>query len=118
MVPPRASRQDVRRFLERVRALLQSRENFFVIPRRSTLEELACLGMKESDLLEEIKGLSEQDYSSGPESDRDPDYPGEIWVFGKEIDEIEYYIKLKIEAGQVIVISFHEANYCMRHPYR
>jgi hypothetical protein len=60
------------------------------------------------------------DYSSGPDPDRD--IPGDIWVFGKEINGHEVYIKLRIfydgseKKGKCI--SFHEADHPIKYPFR
>jgi hypothetical protein len=56
--------------------------------------------------------------SKGPEPDKDK--PGDIWIFGKEIEGKEVYIKLKIAiVGEVRIakcISFHIANFPLSFP--
>ena len=59
-------------------------------------------------------------YCKGPEADRDR--PGELWFFGKVIQDKGIYIKLKIADADGIkiakCISFHIAEYPMSFPYK
>jgi hypothetical protein len=61
-----------------------------------------------------------EEYSKGPEPDRD--FPGELWVFGKEILGHEVYIKMKIdrqdEMEELTCISFHIAKYKLNYPFK
>lgn len=118
MAAARATREQVEEFLRQVRATV-SEGNFFVIPRRTNLEALKDLGYRQRDLMEDIKNLTSENYSSGPEPDDSPYFSGEtVWIFGLMIDEIEYYLKLKLDHQQVVVMSFHEARYYIPYPYK
>jgi len=60
------------------------------------------------------------DYHAGPLPDRDK--PGEVWIFGKRIEENEVYIKLKIAHADrekiAKCISFHTAKKPLFYPFR
>lgn len=87
-------------------------------------QELMQLGLTRADLIEELLALTADDYSSGPEADRDR--PGEVWIFGLQIKSIEFYLKLKIakwipkdtgcEASCAKIISFHKAKFPLNYP--
>ena len=55
------------------------------------------------------------DYYKGPKQDYDPNRPGDIWEFKKNIDGIQFYVKVKIiqENGKDILkcIGFHEDDF-------
>jgi len=55
------------------------------------------------------------DYYKGPKTDHDPDRPGDIWEFKKNIAGIGFYIKLKIDCCNIDkilkCIGFHEDEY-------
>ena len=75
-------------------------------------ELLVDFGLTKKQREEIILGLSVLDYSSGPT--RDEYKPGQYWVFGKYVEGIEIYIKLKI-AGPPgdeypICFSFHKSE--------
>ena len=77
------------------------------------------LGLTIVQRKEIILSLSVEDYSSGPVKDKN--YPGDYWVFGKQVGSVEIYIKLKIagEAGEehAICYSFHEAERPLQYPF-
>jgi hypothetical protein len=78
------------------------------------------MGLNKQTQKDEIFSLTVEDYVSGPNPDKD--LPGQIWVFGKMIEGIEVYIKLKIDLtdkGKIAkCISFHSAEYELRYPYK
>jgi hypothetical protein len=59
------------------------------------MDTLALLGITIADAEATILSLIATDYVSGPEADHDS-CVGEIWVFGKRIDRVDVYIKLKL----------------------
>lgn len=68
-----------------------------------------------------ILSLAIENYSSGPRTDQYK--PGVYWVFGKELDSIEIYIKLKIVTDNngnetAVCMSFHPSEYSMKYPFR
>mgnify|MGYP000149152536 FL=1 len=76
--------------------------------------------MTKANLEEILLGLSVTDYCQGPEPDRDR--PGNLWIFGRDIEGHEVYIKLKVaQAGDRQVakcISFHIARHPLEYPHR
>ena len=115
-------RAQVERFLRRVRNVARDRRHFDLIPRASTNKLLIALGLNTESVRQEILGIEVEDYSSGPEADRDR--PGEVWVFGRQVESLEVYIKLKLVKDPVTdqeylkCLSFHEAEYRLRYPLR
>jgi len=105
-------------FLVKAKELLQQKR-YALITREKNIMALARLGWNESCLTDFLMELSTDNYSSGPEEDRDCP-PEEVWVFGHEIDGTEYYIKLKIrlETEELLCISFHEAEKPLKYPFR
>lgn len=91
-----------------------------IVSRKENINALADLGLTKKNCKYEIMSLSVSDYCEGPKPDKDK--PGDIWVFGKEIDGKEVYIKLKIaRVGKEKIakcISFHIANYPLFFPYQ
>lgn len=79
------------------------------------MQALAQHGLTITDAKNEILGLVVGDYYKGPKPDHDPNRPGGIWEFKKNIDDIQFYIKVKIvqENGENILkcIGFHEDDF-------
>lgn len=88
--------------------------------RNKNRETLLELGLTNTLMFEEIRSLEVKHYSKGPEHDRNEKIKGEVWIFGKEIAGKEIYIKLKIDkaGSQLLVISFHTADYKIYYPYK
>ncbi len=101
-------------FLAKAKGLMVAGEYDFV-PRRRNLQALAAIGFTVADAKEEIMGLKEEDYYKGSKQDFDPQRPGEIWEFKKNIDGKPFYVKLKIQLrnGKEVLkcLSFHEDDY-------
>lgn len=112
--------EDVRNFLLEFKQVATSGSGVHIVPRAETRPTLALLGMTKGSLEELLLGLSVADYCRGPEADRDR--LGSIWVFGREIEGHEVYIKLKVVQveGRRIAkcISFHLAKYPLKYPHR
>ena len=90
---------------------------FTVVPRKKNLDTLAKTGITVGHLKKIISDLTPENYISGP----DPDLaiPDEkLWVFGVELESIEYYLKLKLifqkDKWNLICISFHPAKRPLR----
>ena len=105
---------DIAAFLARVKKLL-SKGNYDFVPRRKNMQALAKHGLTIKDAKNEILGLVVGDYYKGPKQDFDSDRPGDIWEFKKNIDGIQFYVKVKIvqENGEDILkcIGFHEDDF-------
>jgi hypothetical protein len=61
---------------------------------------------------DEILRLSPGHYLDGPCEDTDrPNGKKDIWIFKKEVNGVQVYIKLKIDTRGCVCLSFHEAWY-------
>ncbi len=94
---------------------------WFVVEREKNIETRDLLGLSPMQIKDEIMSLGVSNYFSGPEPD-DSGSEGEVWVFGKDIEERPIYIKLKVfttsrgaKGGKCI--SFHVAAEEMIFPY-
>lgn len=91
-----------------------------LVPRKENKECILQLGFKYPDIQETLLGLSVEDYCEGPCQDRDQ--PGELWIFGKVVENNEVYIKLKLASFGplriVRVISFHLAEQTLEYPFK
>ena len=104
-------------FLREIKELIHQ-EGLFIQDRVKNKESLIELGLTSKQRNEEVLSLSVENYCSGPHDDIYA--PGIYWVFGKQINNIEVYIKLKI-AGQpgeerATCFSFHKAEGSLTYP--
>ena len=112
--------QDVWDFLLAFKRVATGGSGIDIVPRAETRPTLARLGLTKANLEEVLLELSVTDYCQGPKPDRDR--PGNVWVFGREIEGHEVYIKLKVaQVGEKQIakcISFHIAKYPLKYPHR
>ena len=105
----KASKQEAARFLAEAKRCVNARR--VLGPFDDDWETLGVLGITPSDVQGIMLGLKVDDYCIGPEPDRDPRRPGDVWVFLHHMPDsiLELYIKLKVSPdGQyLIIISFH-----------
>jgi hypothetical protein len=88
---------------------------FVLINREKNMAALAEMGLTFKNCRDIILDLSVENYHDGPLEDNDR--PGEIWVFGKETDRCELYIKLKLVNSTLVkCISFHRAEHPLDYP--
>lgn len=86
---------------------------------------IQSLGYDYDSVKDEILGLATINYAHGPEIDRDG-YAGELWIFGKVIQNQEVYIKLKVKdlnsdgnkQLNTLCISFHFSKYPLKYPFK
>ncbi len=111
-------REQIHRFLIKFKKAVTQDSGVMLVPRHDTRATLSHLGITKRNLEEILLTLPVDNYSRGPEADRDK--VGDIWVFGKQICGYEIYIKLKVAevSGTKIAkcISFHIAKYPMEYP--
>lgn len=109
-----ANTLDIANFLAMAKKLISAGKYDFV-PRRKNMQSLAQHGLTITDARDEMSGLVVGDYYKGPKQDLDPNRPGDIWEFKKDIDGIKFYVKMKIlqENGKAVLrcLSFHEDDY-------
>jgi hypothetical protein len=116
-------REKVRDFLQSVKETIANpiaEQGWVLVPRLENKECILQLGFRYQDIVETLLGLSVEDYCEGPCRDRDQ--PGELWVFGKVIENKAVYIKMKLASFGplriVRVISFHFAKDTLEHPFK
>lgn len=118
-------RQKVAEFLNEFQALIRNQKPHFP-PRTKNNATLIALGLTQTDQWNILRALTVEDYVAGPEPDEKR--KGFVWVFGKTDESVELYIKLKISiwipAGtneiqrEPICISFHQAEWPLKYPFR
>ena len=104
-----ASSSEIQKILADMRNGLSSNK-FILIPRRKNMRSLALLGLTPYDAMDEIYNLTETDYISGPDIDRDNPSSDFFWKFKKQICGQIFYIKFKVlyqADGTVNLVSFH-----------
>ena len=114
---PAASREEITAFLLQAKKAVFARK-FSFEDREKNLRALTAHGLTIDDVSTAIVSLTPRNYSSGPEPDHNPRYPGKVWTFGHNIGGVVFYIKLKLTLeGGVLCLSFHEPEYQMEFPY-
>jgi hypothetical protein len=111
---------EVIQFLREFKTLM--REGRYIIRKHNkNIQTLIDLGITSRMRDDTLLALKVCDYSSGPNND---EYgKADYWVFGKEIDNVEVYIKLQIVVfsngnEQAVCISFHTAEYALKYPFK
>ncbi|NMB92662.1 MAG: hypothetical protein GYA26_00445 [Flexilinea flocculi] len=94
---------------------------YFVKEHHKNVQTLKNLGITARIRDEIILSVAMEDYSSGPNPDEY--HPGYYWIFGKNIDSNEIYIKLKIVTynngnDRAVCYSFHLTEYPLNYPLR
>ena len=67
-----------------------------------------------------IEKLKVKNYCKGPLKDKNKNYNHKWLIFGKKIESILFYIKIRInikDKKQVVCFSFHPAKFTMDFPY-
>ena len=87
--------------------------------RPENIATLARLGMTIPDAKQRILALTPAAYSSGPEP-RSENSSQEAWVFGITVQNSLVYVKVsvRLEPARCLCVSFHDAEYPLRLPYR
>jgi hypothetical protein len=116
-------RENVKKFLIAVKETIANpvaERGWVLVPRLENKECLLELGFKYQHVQETLLGLSVEDYCDGPCLDRDQ--PGELWIFGKTIENRPVYIKVKLASlgtlSMVRVLSFHFAENALLYPFK
>ncbi|MGX7364838.1 hypothetical protein [Enterococcus casseliflavus] len=110
-----AKKQEIKSFLTQLETEVRA-GNFRVVKRRNeNIDYLRRFGWTPSVFFSYLcENLSYEDWLNGPCPDH-ANIPGEIWEFGKVINDVEFYIKIKNYNG-IKCLSFHEARKaCVYH---
>ncbi len=113
------SKEEVALFLKQFHQKLKIYHIVFRDDRGKNLSTLAQLDIPPSARIKVIKEISVEDYSEGPIADT-LNKVNEIWVFGKNVQKHEIYIKISLGYPNcsTICISFHIAEHPMQYPYK
>lgn len=114
-----ATHNEVELFLNQFKVKLEVFGVFFLDGREKNYQALLDLNISRFERLEIVKSIQVEDYSEGPIQDLLNNY-GEMWVFGKDVDGQEVYIKITMGKPNLkaICISFHKAEYPMNYPLK
>lgn len=98
-------------FLKECYLLIQSRSIHFLSKKKKNKDTLNLLGYNIAVMLQEIIELTEGDLHEGPVPDDNINYPGNVWIFKKNISGYPIYIKLKFKLIEgvklLLIMSFH-----------
>lgn len=129
-IPILSDKKDVKKFLEELKAIINdvsfdSDDDLIIIKsskdevQYSTRYTLLDLDYDTVDVVDRLKELTVSDYSETL-IDKDDDKPPLLFVFGKDINNRQVYIKLKIKGEnnrRILCLSFHYAKHKMKFPY-
>jgi hypothetical protein len=117
-IPNEKLRKIVRQFLNDFKILVLEK-GLNIENRQKNRDGLLELGLTAYQREEIILSLSLADYYAGPKKDKYKS--GYYWEFGKRIDGVEVYIKLKIveynEDEYAVCFSFHRSEYQLNFPF-
>lgn len=114
-----ATFNEVERFLSNLFGKMKISEIIFLDDRKKNRDALLELDIVPADRISAIKSLTVEDYSEGPILDV-LNLLGEMWVFGKDVNEKEVYIKISLGLPNrnSICVSFHPSEHPMKYPYK
>ncbi len=132
LLSTKSQKKDVIAFLDELKAILE-KEDFNIdtditLIRKKKNEEdekfstpytLLDLDYDTGDVIERLKELTIEEYSE-TRIDKDNMDPPLLFVFGKNINNKQVYVKLKIKGNQsrhILCVSFHYAKEKMLFPY-
>lgn len=129
-IPILSDKKDVKKFLDELKAIINdvsfdSNDDLIIIKsskdevQYSTRYTLFDLDYDTVDVVDRLKELTVSDYSETL-IDKDDDKPPLLFVFGKDINNRQVYIKLKIKGAnnrRILCLSFHYAKHKMKFPY-
>lgn len=114
-----ATRGEVELFLDQFKVKLDIWGIFFLDNREKNKQTMAQMNFRHFDRLNVVKSIEVEDYSEGPIKDELNGF-GEMWVFGKDVEGKEIYIKITLghPGTSTICISFHIAEHQMTRPFK
>jgi len=114
-----SNKKEVNQFLKRFKQKARTWQIVFRDDRSKNKQALLDLEITPKRRKETLFDLNVEDYSDGPITD-EFDYGSDLWVFGKEVNDEEVYIKITLGKNSlpVICISFHLAEHSMTYPFK
>ena len=114
-------RDEVNHFLTELKDHIDGGGKIQFVDRVETQQTFIELEITGKVFIDEVYSLNIGNYSAGPDEDRDRKN-GNIWVFGKEINGYECYIKIKLYniggTDFYKCISFHKSSHQMDYPLK
>lgn len=118
-------RKQIEDFLEELHSILSSKDfnidkDLWISYRKKNRNTIIALNYNNEDICRTLTELTVSDYYETVYDSDALEDPKLLFVFGKEIQKKQIYIKLKIteENRKVICISFHKAEEQMSFPYK
>ena len=110
---------EIEQFLQGFKQKVEIFDIIFWDERGKNTDALAALDIIPNQRMEIIKTITVTDYSEGPITNL-LNQLGDLWVFGKEVNGQEVYIKIcyGLPNKQTICISFHIAEHPMKYLYK
>lgn len=114
-----ATLAEVERFLNDFHQKVKVFDILFWDERDKNAKTLTELGITAVERKEIVKTITVDDYSEGPIKNL-LNRLGDLWVFGKDVNGQEVYIKISygLPNRSTICVSFHIAEYPMKYPYK
>jgi hypothetical protein len=116
-----ATAQEVQALLDQFRICRDFGSKVIFRQTAKNIQGLLTLNMTQAQAIERAVALVADDYSSGPEKDRDEDGK-EVWIFGCLENNVEVYIKLRLDPRSPFAVpvirSFHPAQYPLAYPLK
>ena len=113
------SQQEVEKYLKELKVKMEVFGILFLDERSKNQQTLHDLEISPGKRKEIIAMLQAKNYSEGPLQEK---LGGMLpmWVFGKEVNKKEVYIKISMgfENNYAVCISFHISDYPMNYPYK
>lgn len=108
---------EVQRFLDEFKVKASVFGIIYRDDRNKNMESLVKLGISAKIREKIIFSLEGEDYSEGPLMDT-LNKGNALWVFGKDHEGTELYIKITVIPHRALCISFHEAEHPMKYPFK
>ncbi|MBR6017421.1 MAG: type II toxin-antitoxin system MqsR family toxin [Paludibacteraceae bacterium] len=110
---------EIQKFLNDFHQKVEIFDIFFLDDREKNANTIDELGIIRGMRKEVIQSLTVDDYSEGPIKNILNTW-GDLWVFGKDVEGREVYIKISYGKPnrRAICISFHLAEFPMKYPYK
>ena len=114
-----ATLAEIQKFLNDFHQKVEVFDLIILNEREKNAKTLAALELTPNGQREVIKSIEVEDYSEGPIRNLLNAW-GDLWVFGKDVNGQEVYIKIAygMPNSRAICISFHIAEYPMNYPYK
>ena len=114
-----ATLAEIQKFLNDFHQKVEIFDIIILNDREKNAKTQASLGLSPNAQREVIKEIQVQDYSEGPITNILNAW-GDLWVFGKDVNGQEVYIKIAygMPNRQAICVSFHLAEFPMNYPYK